>query len=97
MSTFKVLFYLKKNASKPNGKVPVMGRITVNGSIAQFSCKLDIAPSLWDLKATARRARASKHRRSTGPSTTSGFRSPGHYQRISDKDTYVSAIKIRDA
>lgn len=45
-STFKVLFYLKKNAPKPNGKVPVMGRITVNGSVAQFSCKLDINPQL---------------------------------------------------
>lgn len=39
-STFKVLFYLKKNNPQPNGKVPVMGRITVNGTIAQFSCKI---------------------------------------------------------
>lgn len=32
-STFKVLFYLKRQNEK-NGKVPVMGRITVNGTIA---------------------------------------------------------------
>lgn len=37
-STFKVLFYLKRNAPKKNGLVPVMCRITVNGKIAQFSC-----------------------------------------------------------
>ncbi|MFQ7503082.1 MAG: Arm DNA-binding domain-containing protein [Alistipes finegoldii] len=28
-----------------------MGRITVNGTIAQFSCKLSIAPRLWNVKA----------------------------------------------
>lgn len=39
-STFKVLFYLKKNAPKKNGSVPVMCRITIDGTIAQFSCKL---------------------------------------------------------
>lgn len=50
-STFKVLFYLKKNSQKPDGKVPIMGRITVNGSMAQFSCKLTIKLSLWDTKA----------------------------------------------
>lgn len=30
-STFKVLFYTKNQAIK-NGRVPVMGRITVNGT-----------------------------------------------------------------
>lgn len=30
-STFKVLFYLKRNAPKKNGLIPVMCRITVNG------------------------------------------------------------------
>ena len=29
-STFKVLFYLKKNAPKKNGKVTVMCRITID-------------------------------------------------------------------
>lgn len=29
-STFKVLFYLKRQAEQ-NGKAPIMGRITING------------------------------------------------------------------
>lgn len=37
-STFKVLFYLKRQAEQ-NGKAPIMGRITINGTISQFSCK----------------------------------------------------------
>ena len=41
-STFKVLFYLKKDKISKDGKVPVMGRITVNGTQAGFSCKLNI-------------------------------------------------------
>lgn len=49
-STFKVLFYLKKNAPKKNGKVTVMCRITVNGNQSAFSAKLDISATNWDLK-----------------------------------------------
>ena len=59
-STFKVLFYLKKNAPKKNGSVPVMCRITIDGTIAQFSCKCDIHPNLWDIKSN----------RASGKSTT---------------------------
>lgn len=49
-STFKVLFYLKKNAPKKNGLVPIMCRITVNGTQYAFSTKLNISSSNWDLK-----------------------------------------------
>lgn len=47
-STFKVLFYLKRNKDKDQKVVPVMGRITVNGSIAQFSAKLSVPETLWE-------------------------------------------------
>ena len=49
-STFKLLFYLKKNEPKKNGKVAVMGRITIDGKPVQFSAKLEIDPQIWDLK-----------------------------------------------
>ena len=32
-STFKVLFYVKRQAEK-SGQVPVMGRITINGTMS---------------------------------------------------------------
>jgi hypothetical protein len=47
-STFKILFYIKKNAVKSNGKAPVMARITLNGEIAQFSLKCEVNPSEWN-------------------------------------------------
>ena len=40
-STFKVLFYVKRQSEK-SGQVPVMGRITINGTMSQFSCKLTV-------------------------------------------------------
>ena len=46
-STFKVLFYVKRQSEK-SGQVPVMGRITINGTMSQFSCKLSVSPKLWD-------------------------------------------------
>ena len=45
----KVSFYLKKNVSR-NGLCPVMGRITIGKEMAQFSCKLEADPKLWDMK-----------------------------------------------
>ncbi|MDR0363996.1 MAG: hypothetical protein LBH92_03125 [Bacteroidales bacterium] len=47
-STFKILFYIKKNAIKSNGKAPVMARVTLNGEIARFSLKCEINPSEWN-------------------------------------------------
>ena len=49
-STFKVLFYVKKGSEKPNGNLPLMCRITVDGEIKQFSCKMDVPLRLWDVK-----------------------------------------------
>lgn len=45
---FKVLLYLKKSGLDKSGKAPVMGRITVNRTMAQFSCKLSCTPGLWN-------------------------------------------------
>lgn len=44
----KVLLYLKKSGLDKSGKAPVMGRITIGCSIAQFSCKLSCNPDLWN-------------------------------------------------
>ena len=44
----KVLLYLKKSSRDRSGKAPIMGRITLGRSIAQFSCKLFCNPNLWN-------------------------------------------------
>ena len=45
---FKVLLYLKKSRPDKSGKAPIMGRITVNRSMVQFSCKISCIPDLWN-------------------------------------------------
>ncbi|PXV57165.1 site-specific recombinase XerD [Dysgonomonas alginatilytica] len=45
---FKVLLYLKKSSLDKSGKAPIMGRITLGQSMAQFSCKLSCSTSLWN-------------------------------------------------
>lgn len=47
-NTFSVLFYVNR-AKEKNGKVPVMGRITVNGTMAYFSCKCAVEEALWSV------------------------------------------------
>ena len=44
----KVLLYLKKSGLDKSGRTPIMGRITIGHSIAQFSCKLSCNPDLWN-------------------------------------------------
>ena len=44
----KVLLYLKKSSLDKSSKAPIMGRITIGRSIAQFSCKLSCNPDLWN-------------------------------------------------
>lgn len=45
---FKVLLYLKRGGLDKSGKAPIMGRITVNRTMAQFSSKLSCSPELWN-------------------------------------------------
>lgn len=50
-TTFSILFYLKRNGLKANGKMPIMGRITVNGNAIQFGAKLEVDTQIWNVKA----------------------------------------------
>jgi site-specific recombinase XerD len=46
---FKVLCSTsKKSDLDKSGKAPIMGRITVNRTMAQFGCKLSCPPELWN-------------------------------------------------
>ena len=47
---FKVLLYLKKSGKDKSGRAPIMGRITVNRTMAQFGCKLSCKPELWNAR-----------------------------------------------
>ena len=95
-STFKVLFYLKRQAEQ-NGKAPIMGRITINGTISQFSCKLSVPLKLWDTKANKATGRSVVAQRINEKLENIKTNIGKQYQRICDRDSYVTAEKVRNA
>ena len=50
-STFNVLFFLKRDKQKKDGRTPLMCRITVDGKESRFNMKMDINPESWNVKA----------------------------------------------
>ncbi len=96
-STFRILFYLKKGSEKPNGNVPLMCRLTVDGEIKQFSCKMDVPPRLWDLstgRASGKSIEAQKINRAADKIRVDVNR---RYQDMMQTDGYVTAAKLKDA
>lgn len=50
MNELKVTFYLKKNETRADGTVPVLGRIRIGKSMVQFSAKVYVQEKLWDIQ-----------------------------------------------
>ena len=95
-STFKILFYVKKGSERANGYLPLMCRLTVDGEIKQFSCKLDVPPKLWDVKtarATGKSAEAQKINAAVDRIRVDVNR---RYQELMQSDGYVTAARLRD-
>ena len=95
-STFKVLFYVKRQSEK-HGQVPVMGRITINGTMSQFSSKLSVRSSLWDAKANKASGRSLEAQRLNEKLENIKTNIGKQYQRLCDRDSYVTAEKVRNA
>ena len=49
-STFKILFYIRKNQVNKDGTVCIMVRLTVSGDVTQFSSKLNVDPKACDVR-----------------------------------------------
>ena len=96
-STFAVLFYINRQKVKKNGLCPLMGRISINAEIAQFSAGIDIDPTLWDAKAY----------RMTGKSRHAGEvnhhikqlteRIKEYHKEILDEQGYITAELVKNA
>lgn len=95
-STFKVLFYLKRQSEK-DGMAPIMGRITVNGTIAQFSCKLSLVPRLWDVKANKAAGKSMAAQCINEKLDKIRALIIKQYDKIAAADNYVSAEKVKNA
>lgn len=96
-STFKILFYVRKNYVNKRGRVGIMIRITLNGEIVQFSSKLDIDPESWDTqsgKVVGKTSRANQLNSTLEEIKASIIH---HYREIERQDSHVTVEKIRNA
>ena len=96
-STFKVLFYVKKGSEKPNGNLPLMCRITVDGEIKQFSCKMDVPLRLWDVKNNRASGKSVEAQRITRGGNKPGVKITRRYHELMQTGGYVTAAKLKDA
>lgn len=94
-NTFKVLFYVNSSKEK-NGIVPIMGRITVNGQAAQFSCKQTVTLSLWDAKANRAKGKGAEARKINYTLDKIKAKIIDHYQQIREREGFVSAGMLRN-
>lgn len=94
---FKLLFYIKKTEAKADGTCPIMGRISIGKTMAQFSTKQTTTVSLWDTRAN----------RMSGKSTTAvavnraldklSVSINSHYQKLIRLNGSVTANEVKNA
>ena len=95
-ATFSVLFYANKSKVK-DGIVPVMGRITINGTQSQFSCKRSIPLSLWDAKGNCAKGRTREALDLNRDLDNIKAQIIKHYQHLSDREAFVTAEMVRNS
>ena len=95
-NTFKVLFYANKGKEK-NGFVPILGRVTVNGQVSQFSCKLSVSRSLWDAKGNRAKGKSEEAQRINRALDKIKARIIELYNQIRERENFVSAEMVRNA
>jgi len=74
-----------------------MGRITLDGGIAQFSTGLETAPELWDAKAGESKGKTLHELQVNRELKKLSKAIETHYAQIVEKDGYVTAERIKNA
>ena len=95
-NVFRVLFYANGSKEK-SGIVPIMGRVTINGTVAQFNCKRSIAKEFWDAKSNCVKGKSREARETNLTPDDIEVQIIKHYQRISDREAYVTVEMMRNA
>ena len=95
-STFNILFYANKSKEK-NGIVPIMGRVTINGTQSQFSSKKTIPLDMWDVKGNCAKGRSKEALQINRDLDNIKAQIIKHYQRLSDREGFVTAEMVRNA
>jgi len=95
-STFNVLYYLKRNAIRKDGRMPIVTRVTVDGIIAQFNTKLEIQPTSWSVKMGKVIGHSSDSKQYNAQLEQIKASLHGIYHELQRKDNYVTAEKVKN-
>ena len=71
-----------------------MGRITINGTQAGFSCKKEVSLALWDVKTNWAKGKSEEARTLNQELDNIKAQITRHYQYICDHDSFVTAKKV---
>lgn len=96
-STFKILFYLRKNQVNKDGTVCIMIRLSLNGEITQFSSKLSVKPDAWDTVLNKAKGNTQKARQLNETLEDIRASLKNHYRDIEVHESFVTIEKIRNA
>jgi len=95
-STFNVLFYIKRNEPKKDGRVVIMVRITINGIRSQFSSKLLVQPEQWDSKNERVKGQVAEARNLNRLLENIGSSLNVHYNKFMSIDGHVTPERLRN-
>ena len=96
-STFKILFYIRKNQVNKDGTVCIMVRLTVSGDVTQFSSKLNVDPKAWDVRLGKVAGNSVKARQLNDLLEDIRTSLKNHYRDIEVHESFVTAEKVRNA
>jgi site-specific recombinase XerD len=96
-STFKVLFYLKRDKQKANGNVPLFCRITIDGSEVRFGMKKEVHPRFWDVKAGKATGRTNEAVEINALIDTTKSAIHRVYRELLERENNVTAEKVKNA
>ena len=95
-ATFRILFYIKRDSGKKE-EVPIMGRISVNGTMVQFSCKCSVPESLGDAHGNCATGRSRKAKEVNRTLDDIRLQLVHHYHRLAERNGFVNAEMVRNA
>ena len=71
-----------------------MGRITINGTQAGFSCKKEVSLALWDVKTNRAKGKSEEARTLNQELDNIKAQITRHYQYVCDHDSLVTAKSV---
>ena len=74
-----------------------MGRVTINGTQSQFSCKKTIPLDMWDVKGNCAKGRSKEALQINRELDNIKAQIIKHYRHLSDREAFVTAEMVRNS